>query len=341
MNESSHPFFIATLLISLYTQRCIKKSITLLKIQVHFQKYPLVFFQPIHYFLYEMKRIRITLICISVLTLSLASLFSEAISAEAQKEIDGFMTLRMNLASCASPETALSEIEAYAAEHFSENALASFTDEEKLIFENFKILEQYNYMRQIPSMEGSLKSLIRTQYDKNDAYFSAHKNGAINKWLWSTAADMLSCNLSYATVGVIMRDGIAVKKYYEKALNEDPAMSYALTNIAQWYYFAPSIGGGSKTKAGEYFERAVRDARTDAETYFAKIFLSQFLFDDKTQKAESAKLLDEADSLQKGGSYIAWIKKVNKAGYSLLEYNAKKMTPDNIEKKLAKQNKSL
>ena len=301
----------------------------------------LVFFQPIHYFLYEMKRIRITLICISVLTLSLASLFSETISAEAQKEIDGFMTLRMNLASCASPETALSEIEAYAAEHFSENALASFTDEEKLIFENFKILEQYNYMRQIPSMEGSLKSLIRTQYDKNDAYFSAHKNGTINKWLWSTAADMLSCNLSYATVGVIMRDGIAVKKYYEKALNEDPAMSYALTNIAQWYYFAPSIGGGSKTKAGEYFERAVRDARTDAETYFAKIFLSQFLFDDKTQKAESSKLLDEADSLQKGGSYIAWIKKVNKAGYSLLEYNAKKMTPDNIEKKLAKQNESL
>ncbi|MFC2478983.1 MAG: hypothetical protein ACFNQG_08145 [Treponema socranskii subsp. buccale] len=288
-----------------------------------------------------MKRIRISLVCILALTLPPASLFSEAISAEAQKEIDGFMTLRMNLASSASPESALAKIETYAAEHFSENALASFTDEEKLIFENFKILEQYNYMRQIPSMEGSLKSLIRTQYDKNDAYFSAHKNDAINKWLWSTAADMLSCNLSYATVGVIMHDGIAVKKYYQKALEEDPAMSYALTNIAQWYYFAPAIGGGNRAKAGEYFERAVRDARTDAETYFAKIFLSQFLFDDKTREAESAKLLDEADALQSGGSYIAWIKKVNKAGYSLLQYNAKKMTKSDIEKKLAKQNERL
>ena len=80
-----------------------------------------------------MKRIRISLVCILALTLPLASLFSEAISAEAQKEIDGFMTLRMNLASCASPESALAKIEAYAAEHFSENALASFTDEEKLM----------------------------------------------------------------------------------------------------------------------------------------------------------------------------------------------------------------
>ena len=288
-----------------------------------------------------MKRIRTTLICILALSLPLASLFPQEISAEAQKEIDDFMTLRMNLASCASPEIALSEIEAYASQHFSENELVSFTDEEKLIFENFKILEQYNYMRQIPSMEGSLKSLIRTQYDKNDEYFSVHKNGAINKWLWSTAADMLSCNLSYATVGVIMRDGIAVKKYYEKALGQDPAMSYALTNIAQWYYFAPSIGGGSKSKAGVYFERAVKDARTDAETYFAKIFLSQFLFDDKAHKEESAKLLDEADALERGGSYIAWIKKVNKAGYSLLQYNAKKMTVDDIEKKLAKLNENL
>ena len=285
-----------------------------------------------------MKRIRITLVCIFALALPLAPLAPETISSGAQEEIDGFMTLRMNLASCASPESALSEIESYAAEHFSENALASFTDEEKLIFENFKILEQYNYMRQIPSMEGGLKSLIKTQYDKNDAYFSAHKNEAINKWLWCTAADMLSCNLSYATVGVIMHDGIAVKKYYQKALDEDPALSYALTNIAQWYYFAPAIGGGSKAKAGAYFARALEDARTDAETYFAKIFLSQFLFDDKTREDESAKLLDEADALQSGGSYIAWIRKVNKAGYSLLQYNAKKMTPSDIEKKLAKQN---
>ena len=298
----------------------------------------LAIFRPIRYCLSKMKRIRISLLCIFALVLPLAALASETISADAQKEIDGFMTLRMNLASSASPESALAKIESYAAEHFSENVLASFTDEEKLIFENFKILEQYNYMRQIPSMEGSLKSLIRTQYDKNDAYFSAHKNEAINKWLWCTAADMLSCNLSYATVGVIMHDGIAVKKYYQKALDEDPAMSYALTNIAQWYYFAPAIGGGSKTKAGEYFERAVRDARTDAETYFAKIFLSQFLFDDKALEAESAKLLDEADALQRGGNYVAWIKKVNTAGYSLLQYNAKKMTPDDIEKKLAKRN---
>jgi len=62
------------------------------------------------------------------------------------------------------------------------------------------------------------------------------------------------------------------------------------------------------------------------------------LFDDKALEAESAKLLDEADALQRGGSYVAWIKKVNTAGYSLLQYNAKKMTKSDIEKKLAKRN---
>ena len=62
------------------------------------------------------------------------------------------------------------------------------------------------------------------------------------------------------------------------------------------------------------------------------------MFDDKALEAESAKLLGEADALQSGGSYIAWIRKINKAGYSLLQYNAKKMTPDDIEKKLAKRN---
>ena len=71
------------------------------------------------------------------------------------------------------------------------------------------------------------------------------------------------------------------------------------------------------------------------------IFLSQFLFDDRTREAESEKLLDEADALQRGGSYIAWIKKINTAGYSLLQYNAKKMTKSDIEKKLAKQNGNL
>lgn len=254
------------------------------------------------------------------------------ISDKAQAEIDAFMTLRMNLAVCETPEEALSEIDSYNAQHFTGADFASFTGEEKLILENFKVLEIYNYMRGIKGKESEIKGLIRSQYDKNDDWFSSHKNETINKWLYCTAADMLSCNLSYASVTTIMHDGLAVKTYYEKALEQDPDMSYALTNIAQWYYYAPSFGGGSKSKARSCFERAVAHARTNAEIYYAKIFLSQYLFEDESLRGKSATLLADADAFQPGGHYVEWLRKINKAGFSLYYYNVHKLGPADVDK---------
>lgn len=247
-----------------------------------------------------------------------------------QKEVDDFMTLRMNLASYETPELALEQIDFYCNSHFSGGIFTSFSDEEKLVLENFKTLEQYNYLIKIEGQKKNVEKMIDFQYEKVTSWISSHKKESMEKWLYATAADLLSCHLNFASVATIMRDGLRVKKYYEKALEEDENMSYALTNLGQWYYFSPHFCGGSKSEAKKCFQKAVYSSKTDAELYFAKIFLSQILFDEKETKVQSEILLSEADSFLPGGTYIAQIKKINSAGYSLLQFNAKRMSMSDI-----------
>jgi len=257
---------------------------------------------------------------------------AENLSQQAENAIDQFMTLRMNLAAYEKPEDALRQIDTYHDMYLSENMISGFTGEEKLILENFEILERYNYLYKMQGNESKLKTLLQTQNDKTEKWITSRKDEIINKWLYCTGADILSCSLSYASVTKILHDGLAVKTYYEKALEQDPSMSYALTNIAQWYYYAPSFGGGSKSKAKKCFELAVKGARNGAEIYYAKIFLSQYLFEDASKRSESTALLADADSIQPGGHYIQWLRKINKAGYSLYYYNSHKLTSADIDR---------
>lgn len=273
-------------------------------------------------------------ICLILLSIPVSAVAKLSDNAEAA--VHNFMTLRMNLAAYEKPEDALAAIGTYHDAHLTDAHTAGMTDEEKLILENFEVLEKYNYIRLISGMEQQNKDMIRAQYKKNTTWLAAHKDEAVNKWLYCTAADMLSCNLSYASVSTIMHDGPEVKTYYEHAVSQDPDMSYALTNIAQWYYYAPGIGGGSKGKAKNFFEHAVKTARTPSEMYFAKIFLSQYLFEDKTQQARSASLLDDADTLQPGGHYVQWLRRINKAGFSLFYYSVHKLGPEDVDKALGK-----
>lgn len=253
-----------------------------------------------------------------------------------QNEVDNFIFLRMNLATYKTPNEAINKIETYCNELFSSSSFNSFSQEEQLVFQNFKTLEIFNYLQQIDGQEKNVKQLIDSQYDKTTAWISEQKNQNFGKWFYATSGDLLSCHLNFSSIDIIMKDGLKVKKYYENALALDENMSYALTNLGQWYYFAPKIGGGSKEKAFNCFEKALSVARNDAENYFAKIFLSQILFDEKKSQEESKKLLELADSLQPNGSFISQIRKINSAGLSLLRYYAKRMTMNDIEQILEK-----
>ncbi len=258
---------------------------------------------------------------------------------EFQTQVDNFMFLRMNLATYQNPTDAINKIESYCNELFSSESFKNFSQEEQLTFQNFKTLEIYNYLQKIDGQQENIKQLIDSQYEKTTAWISEQKNQKFGKWFYATTGDLLSCHLNFSSIDVIMKDGLKVKKYYENALDLDENMSYALTNLGQWFYFAPKIGGGSKEKAQKCFEKALSVSRNDAETYFAKIYLSQILFDEKNTQEESKKLLELADNLQPNGTFINQIRRINSAGLSLLRYYAKRMTMNDIEKLLLKVNK--
>lgn len=256
-----------------------------------------------------------------LLAFTAASIYAaEKISDTALAEIDNFMMMRMELASCRSPQEALEKISARSDSLADTAKTAPFTAEENLILENLVVLEKYNYMRDADRYDTSIKTLILAQKNKNDEYFKNNKNAHHNKWMYCTAADVTSCSMPYLSIGAIMRDGMSVKKYYEEALKQDAALSYALMNLAQWHYYAPAISGGSKKKARQYFSDALSNARNSAEKYYSEIFLSQCSFDEKKYD-EATSYLNMADARVPGGSYIKKIRAMNESGHSMFYYN--------------------
>ena len=114
--------------------------------------------------------------------------------------------------------------------------------------------------------------------------------------------------------------GLQEKKEYATVLENEPQMSLALINSALWYYFAPAVGGGSKSKAKTYFSDAFKHAASDYEKYYAAIYLSQFCFEQK-DSAGAEQYLAEAEKVLPGTGYIAFIRELNGIGFSLYDYN--------------------
>ena len=243
---------------------------------------------------------------------------AEHISSTAQAKIDEFMALRMTVAALGDNGAALTAIDSFAK---SSAASSTLTDEEQLILENFVLLERYNYLKADSANKSLLRTSLKAQKDKCDAWMNAHKAETPNKWLCVTYADTISCYISFAMSGVI-KYGLSIKDYYSKAISQDAHCSYVLTNLAQWYYWAPKLNGGSKKKAGEYFEQALQSARNDAEVYFASSFLSQYVFE-TGDKARAATLLAAAKAKCPASTYIARLERINAQGMSLFEYDRK------------------
>lgn len=94
---------------------------------------------------------------------------------------------------------------------------------------------------------------------------------------------------------------------------------FCLINIAQWYFHAPVISGGGKGKAMKAFLAAEKAAKSDAELYYAKLFLSQSYFEDG-KKQKSAELLSEAENLLPGSRTVKFYRFLNENGYYYFEY---------------------
>lgn len=281
------------------------------------------------------RRLRAVAVCIAVLCAARAAVFADhaasdadyrRISTDTQRNIDRFMTLRMTLSTLPTRDDAVAAVRAFERDTVSETR-STHGEMEALILENFIVMELFNcYYDDPPMSRAEFRQLLADQKAKNDAFFKATKGARYNAWFWATSGDVFSCWTTFSIKDILFY-GMEIRDYYLAGYAEDAHCSYLLTDVAQWYLNAPKVAGGSKSKAKAYFEAARAAARTEAETYFADIFLSQFLFEQKDYQQCTA-LLDEAAALNPGSSYIALLRAQNAAGRSLYQYNRKRSNID-------------
>lgn len=196
---------------------------------------------------------------------------------------------------------------------------ANLDEEILLSANNILTWEKYNALYEINPKDKELEPFLTAQYKKIRTYFKAHKNENHNKWLYVTAGDILSSSLQYLPLSTAMNEGLTIKKYYDKALENDPDFVFCLINIAQWYFHAPVISGGGKGKAMKAFLAAEKAAKSDAELYYAKLFLSQAFFEDG-KKESAEELLSEAEKLLPGSRTVKFYRLLNENGYYYFEY---------------------
>lgn len=249
-----------------------------------------------------------------------SGLFATPISSAAQNKIDEFMKLRMDITACSTQQEALAKVEAFEKQFAGQKA--SFNQEENLIIDNFILLEKYNCHSKMGTSSKTLREMMKAQKEVLEAYFKKSPRKQANKWLVCTYGDVLSCFMAFS-VGDVLTCGLTVKDCYDSVIKEDPSFSYGLTNAAQWYYWAPGINGGSKKKAGQYFERAVSGARNDAEKYFAEIFYSQYLLENK-QPDQCATHLAKAGALCPASKTVQELKALNAKGKSMFAASKEK-----------------
>ena len=269
------------------------------------------------------KKLVLIITCIGALSLN--SWANVNLSDSALSEINSFMNLRMELSVFEEKADALKKIDSYENEH--KFFYSNFTEEENLIMENLYLLERYNYMVENKEKHDFLKKGLFALVEKNEAFLKSAKD--INNWLYVISADCISCYMYFDPVKGAMKYGTKLKEYYEKCLELNPDNSYCLSHLAQWYYWAPGIAGGSKKKALSYFESALEKAVSNSDKYYAYIFLSQMQYDNG-DKVSCEKNLSQAEKLMPASTFIKELKNLNAQGYSYFTGNKKKAEDEGL-----------
>ena len=202
--------------------------------------------------------------------------------------------------------------------------------EAQLIIDNMFVLEIYSYMYQKNLESPELKPYILAQYDKINAYKDAHEGAEFSPYFILSSGDVINSSMQFIPQSTAIKQGLREKDEYDKVVKDNPKLSFGYINRGLWYYFAPAIGGGSKTVAKSDFKNSVDFAACDYERFYSRIYYSQILYDDG-QKKECAEMLAECDKILPGNVYTPFIKKLNDNGYSLLYYTVNR---SKVDKKL-------
>lgn len=257
------------------------------------------------------------LLSVIFLSIILSSVFAVDFTDVEKAKFQKIHKMRPELGCMASYKDAVDTLNTELA--LLENEKATYSEEFYLTIENILTWEKYNYLLEIEFKDPQLEPLITAQYKKVREYINSHKNEKFNPWFYETAADVLASSLQFLSLNKAMSEGLNVKKYYDDALEIDPDFSFALMNVAQWYYYAPAISGGGKNKTLKSLIQAVEKAQDNVDKFYSCAMLSQIYFD-MGKKEEAAKYLEEATNLYPESKHTQKLKIINENNYSYFSY---------------------
>jgi len=230
-----------------------------------------------------------------------------------------------------SEKDALSASKKYLEEKQLYAATNGFSEQAKIIIDNLLATEIISHLYQLDPKDPEIKKFISPKVEKAAQWLEKNKKeSGVSAYLYCTTAEIISSGLGYMTMSEIMSYGLKIKDYFIKATEIDSSLAFAYSGLAQWYYHAPGIAGGSTKKAYSNFELAYKNASTKGEKFMANIYMSQSFFNQKKYD-EANKYLSVADSILPESKLVSYIKKLNDAGYSYFYYMVNR---EEVEKKL-------
>ncbi len=227
-------------------------------------------------------------------------------------------------------DDAISFMKSYRQSIENDAAYKACGEEAQFVVQNMLIIEQYNYMYQKDMKSEELKPLILEQYEKIDSFQNNNAGKSFSPWFYFSSGDVINSSMQFIPQSTAIKLGLKEKDEYDNAVKANPKISFGYINKGLWYYFAPGIGGGSKTVGKNDFLKAVENAVCDYEKFYARIYYSQALYDEG-KKSECSALLSECEKILPKNVYTPFIKKLNDNGYSLFDYTINR---EKIDKKL-------
>ena len=240
------------------------------------------------------------------------------LTEQEEEAINALLEYRLFVSTLPGDE-AVAKLISYKTKNSEDSSTYGFSEEVSLVLDAFIELDILSYYQTLDSKDPKIQEIAESQYKTLQAWIDNHKNETPNKWTYCMAAEAFDWYLAYLPLTQILAKGLLPKKYYTYALDQDPEMSYALSGLAQWQYYAPVFAGGGNKASKTSFTKAIASAKTDPDEYVARLFYSQLLFETKNyDEAESQ--LQAAESIYPGSKRLARFRQMNNLGYSWFEF---------------------
>lgn len=251
-------------------------------------------------------------------------------SASENEMIQEIFSFRLFLRTLPDADSCIEKIHEF--KNQNEEKIHSLSEEARLTCENMLASAENSCEYEKDMHSKNMEKILRPQYEKITKYSDGKSAEDLNPYFVLTSADLTNSMMQFLPRSSSIKIGLQEKKDYASVVEKNPKMSFALTLSAWWYYYAPAVGGGSTSKAFELFKSAQKNAVSSYDKYYSNINLSQFYFEKKNPEL-CEKYLSEAEKVLSGTRYVSFIKKINKAGYSIFDYNMNSRR-EKIDKKI-------